>query len=147
MKVLWLSLLIMKRWILSPKTGLYALGWYTSSMSLGSHQKPSFVSAIRQHISTGKSSALPGAGIDFPGSVAEHRWQRSWIRKCRLLSLISDKLPLLGGLHELRSSGTEPEFGARLSLDELSRFGVTEVCVARVSRSTPLTLEADANAS
>lgn len=34
----------------------------------------------------------------------------------------------------------------KVILEELSRFGVTEVCVAPGSRSTPLTLEADANA-
>jgi len=33
----------------------------------------------------------------------------------------------------------------RVILEELTRFGVTEVCVAPGSRSTPLTLEADAN--
>ncbi|PNH89137.1 2-succinyl-5-enolpyruvyl-6-hydroxy-3-cyclohexene-1-carboxylic-acid synthase [Vibrio diazotrophicus] len=34
----------------------------------------------------------------------------------------------------------------KVILEELSRFGVAEVCVAPGSRSTPLTLEADANA-
>ncbi|MBD0785181.1 2-succinyl-5-enolpyruvyl-6-hydroxy-3-cyclohexene-1-carboxylic-acid synthase [Vibrio sp. Y2-5] len=34
----------------------------------------------------------------------------------------------------------------KVILEELARFGVTEVCVAPGSRSTPLTLEADANA-
>ncbi|MGC9402421.1 2-succinyl-5-enolpyruvyl-6-hydroxy-3-cyclohexene-1-carboxylic-acid synthase [Vibrio genomosp. F10 str. 9ZC157] len=33
----------------------------------------------------------------------------------------------------------------RVILEELTRFGVTEVCIAPGSRSTPLTLEADAN--
>ncbi|PNI04008.1 2-succinyl-5-enolpyruvyl-6-hydroxy-3-cyclohexene-1-carboxylic-acid synthase [Vibrio diazotrophicus] len=35
---------------------------------------------------------------------------------------------------------------SKVILEELARFGVTEVCVAPGSRSTPLTLEADANA-
>lgn len=34
---------------------------------------------------------------------------------------------------------------SRVLLEELSRLGVTQVCVAPGSRSTPLTLEANAN--